>query len=67
MPEYGDILRVLEARKVERSLEEDNSYAIFVSYIEIYNNFVYDLLEDVPLDNIKPKLVTGWGVGRWQV
>jgi kinesin family member 23 len=26
-------------------LDEDNSYAVFVTYIEIYNNSVYDLLE----------------------
>lgn len=26
-------------------IDEDNSYAVFVTYIEIYNNSVYDLLE----------------------
>lgn len=55
MPEYGDILRVPESRKVEEGVEEDNSYTIFVSYIEIYNNLVYDLLEETPIDPIKPK------------
>ncbi|EDV40552.1 uncharacterized protein Dana_GF10567 [Drosophila ananassae] len=27
-------------------LDEDNMYSVFVTYIEIYNNSVYDLLED---------------------
>jgi len=30
-------------------------YGVFVSYIEIYNNYIYDLLEEVPFDPIKPK------------
>ena len=55
MPEYGDLLRVPEARKVERSVDEDSSYAVFVSYVEIYNNYVYDLLEELPIDPIKAK------------
>ncbi|XP_052787573.1 kinesin-like protein KIF23 isoform X2 [Mya arenaria] len=33
-------------------IDEDNTYAVFVSYIEIYNNYVYDLLEELPYDNI---------------
>ena len=55
MPEYGDLLRVPEARKVEGGVDEDSSYAVFVSYIEIYNNYVYDLLEELPIDPIKAK------------
>lgn len=27
-------------------LDEDNMYAVFITYVEIYNNSVYDLLED---------------------
>jgi kinesin family protein 23 len=27
-------------------IDEDSTYAIFVSYVEVYNNAVYDLLED---------------------
>jgi hypothetical protein len=27
-------------------IDEDTTYAIFVSYVEVYNNAVYDLLED---------------------
>jgi len=33
-------------------VDEDATYAVFVSYIEIYNNYVYDLLEELPYDNI---------------
>ena len=34
------------------SVEDDNNYAVFVSYIEIYNNYVYDLLDDLPYNPI---------------
>ncbi|XP_076161535.1 kinesin-like protein KIF23 [Ptiloglossa arizonensis] len=33
-------------------VDQDNAYAIFVTYVEIYNNSVYDLLED---DEIRAK------------
>ncbi|CAK1546538.1 unnamed protein product [Leptosia nina] len=33
--------------KIE-GINEDNQYAVFVTYIEIYNNSVFDLLEDGP-------------------
>ena len=32
--------------------EEDNNYAVFVSYVQIYNNYIYDLLEDLSFDPI---------------
>lgn len=28
-------------------LDEDNMYAVFISYVEVYNNSVYDLLDDL--------------------
>lgn len=28
-------------------VDEDNMYAVFISYVEVYNNSVYDLLEDI--------------------
>lgn len=38
-------------RKLDKSrvheVDEDSVYAVFVSYIEIYNNYIYDLLEPV--------------------
>lgn len=43
-----------EAFKTE-GVDEDSSYSVFVSYIEIYNNYIYDLLEENQEDAIKPK------------
>ena len=37
--------RVSDVRKVA-DVDEDNVYGVFVSYIEIYNNYVFDLLDD---------------------
>jgi len=28
-------------------LDQDVAYSVFVTYVEIYHNYVYDLLEDV--------------------
>ncbi|XP_028823220.1 kinesin-like protein KIF23 isoform X4 [Denticeps clupeoides] len=53
-PEFGDMIRPDEACKGE-GVDEDSSFSVFVSYIEIYNNYIYDLLEEVPFDPIKPK------------
>ena len=33
------------ALKVE-DVDQDCRYAVFVSYVEIYNNYVYDLLDE---------------------
>lgn len=57
MPEYGDLLRVPEPRKVEGCVDEDSLYSVFVSYVEIYNNYVYDLLEEQQGNPIKQKYV----------
>uniref|UniRef100_A0A665UPR4 Kinesin-like protein n=1 Tax=Echeneis naucrates TaxID=173247 RepID=A0A665UPR4_ECHNA len=37
------------------NVDEDCCYSVFVSYIEIYNNYIYDLLEEAPFDPIRPK------------
>ncbi|KAG7295566.1 hypothetical protein JYU34_021807 [Plutella xylostella] len=37
----------MELTKIE-GINEDNQYAVFVTYVEIYNNSVFDLLEDGP-------------------
>ncbi|XP_011296256.1 kinesin-like protein KIF23 [Musca domestica] len=29
-----------------QGIDEDNMYAVFITYVEVYNNSVYDLLED---------------------
>lgn len=53
-PEIADMINVHENCTVEE-VDEDNVYAVFVSYIEIYNNYIYDLLEETPSDPVKPK------------
>jgi len=53
--EFGDVLRPLITEDCKEVVDNDSSYAVFVSYVEIYNNYIYDLLEEVPIDPIKPK------------
>ncbi|XP_027017836.1 kinesin-like protein KIF23 isoform X3 [Tachysurus fulvidraco] len=53
-PEFADMINPEEACKAS-AVDEDSSYSVFVSYIEIYNNYIYDLLEEVPYDPIRPK------------
>ncbi|XP_052044071.1 kinesin-like protein KIF23 isoform X3 [Apodemus sylvaticus] len=53
-PEFADMINVQEFCKAEE-VDEDSVYGVFVSYIEIYNNYIYDLLEEVQFDPIKPK------------
>lgn len=53
-PEFADMLKPEEASKSDAA-DEDSSYSVFVSYIEIYNNYIYDLLEETQEDAIKPK------------
>lgn len=55
-PEIADMIRLQEAYKAD-DVDEDSSFSIFVSYIEIYNNYIYDLLEETQEDAIKPKWV----------
>lgn len=40
-------------------VEPDNVYAVFVTYVEIYNNSVYDLLDD---DDLRTKWVGFWSL-----
>uniref|UniRef100_H3CSN9 Kinesin-like protein n=1 Tax=Tetraodon nigroviridis TaxID=99883 RepID=H3CSN9_TETNG len=53
-PEIADMLTSDEACKVD-GVDEDSSYSIFISYIEIYNNYIYDLLEETQEDAFKTK------------
>ncbi|XP_044300823.1 kinesin-like protein KIF23 [Varanus komodoensis] len=53
-PEIADMINVQDNCKVEE-VDDDNVYSVFVSYIEIYNNYIYDLLEEPPFDPSKPK------------
>uniref|UniRef100_A0A3Q3S6R3 Kinesin-like protein n=1 Tax=Mastacembelus armatus TaxID=205130 RepID=A0A3Q3S6R3_9TELE len=57
-PEIADMISSDDACKVE-NVDEDSCYSVFVSYIEIYNNYIYDLLEDAPFDPIRPKWLSG--------
>ncbi|XP_037358712.1 kinesin-like protein KIF23 isoform X2 [Talpa occidentalis] len=54
-PEFADMINVQEFCRADE-VDEDSVYGVFVSYIEIYNNYIYDLLEEVPFDPIKPKI-----------
>lgn len=41
-------------------IEEDNMYAVFVTYVEVYNNSVYDLLEEGPIQKtLQSKIIRG--------
>uniref|UniRef100_A0A670IVW8 Kinesin motor domain-containing protein n=1 Tax=Podarcis muralis TaxID=64176 RepID=A0A670IVW8_PODMU len=53
-PEITDMINVQDNCKVE--VDENNVYSVFVSNIEIYNNYIYDFLDEGPFDPIKPKL-----------
>ncbi|XP_029290689.1 kinesin-like protein KIF23 [Cottoperca gobio] len=53
-PEIADMIKLEEAYKTD-AVDEDSSYSVFVSYIEIYNNYIYDLLEENQEEAIKPK------------
>ncbi|XP_042352799.1 kinesin-like protein KIF23 isoform X2 [Plectropomus leopardus] len=53
-PEIADMIKSEEAYKAD-GVDEDSCYSVFVSYIEIYNNYIYDLLEENQEDAIKPK------------
>ncbi|KAL1007666.1 hypothetical protein UPYG_G00089890 [Umbra pygmaea] len=53
-PEFADMISPEEACRCE-GVDEDSCYSVFVSYIEIYNNYIYDLLEEAPFDPIRPK------------
>ena len=45
--------RVVDHHKI--SVDEDMQYAIFVSYVEIYNNYTYDLLATPKMDIVTGK------------
>ncbi|KAG7262659.1 hypothetical protein CRUP_012538 [Coryphaenoides rupestris] len=53
-PEFADMMNPEEACVAE-GVDEDSSYGVFVSYVEIYNNYIFDLLEETPYDPIRPK------------
>ena len=50
--------RVPEPYKI--NVDEDAQYTVFISYVEVYNNYIYDLLETPQLDIVsgKPRLLS---------
>ena len=50
--------RVAESHRV--NVDEDSQYAVFISCVEVYNNYIYDLLETPAVDIVtgKPKLMS---------
>lgn len=45
-----------------QGIDEDSVYAIFITYIEVYNNSVYDLLEDGPVQKtLQTKIIRSDG------
>lgn len=41
-------------------IDEDNMYAVFITYVEVYNNSVYDLLEGgAKQKTLQPKIIRG--------
>lgn len=45
--------RIKDSGKIE--VNENYNYAVFVSYVEVYNNYIYDLLDDSFVDALKLK------------
>ena len=52
---YGNFFKGVQPLFFSFQVDEDNSYAVFVSYFEIYNNYIYDLLDETPVDPICAK------------
>jgi len=46
--------RIMDGQKV--SVNEDYQYAVFVSYVEIYNNYTYDLLDVPKMDIVSGRM-----------
>ena len=44
----------MDGQKV--SVNEDYQYAVFVSYVEIYNNYTYDLLDVPKMDIVSGRM-----------
>lgn len=47
---YEDLTSSRSREDLKVSVEEDNAFAVFITYVEIYNNNVYDLLENLSTD-----------------
>ena len=49
-------LRVMDATLATRIsvLDEDQAFAVFITFIEVYDNSVSDLLDNTPIDSLRP-------------
>ena len=54
--QFSSILfhRVVDGQKV--AVNEDYQYAVYVSYVEIYNNYTYDLLDAPKMDIVSGRM-----------
>lgn len=51
--DMNDVIRVPDQTFLE--VDEDSHYAVFISYVEIYNNSIFDLLDDSSNEPIKQR------------
>lgn len=47
----NDMMRIPDSTCLE--IDEDNNYGVFISFVEVYNNSIFDLLDDSCIDPIK--------------
>ena len=45
--------RISDATRIS-AVDEDQTYAVFITFTEVYNNTVFDLLDDTPIDPLRP-------------
>ncbi|XP_014285491.1 kinesin-like protein KIF23 isoform X1 [Halyomorpha halys] len=50
-----DLFKRIPTETKITNIDIDNAYAVFVTFVEIYNNSVYDLLEEFPDDGFRPR------------
>lgn len=51
----GDWSSRVPDKSVVEEILPDVNFSVFISYVEIYNNYIYDLLDDTPIDPKKTK------------
>lgn len=52
-----DFLRRISDVEKIKNIVEDNTYAVFVTFVEIYNNSVYDLLDETLTDGFNTRFI----------
>lgn len=51
----GDWCSRIPDSTIVEEIIPDMNFSVFVSYVEIYNNYIYDLLDDTPIDPKRTK------------